>query len=62
MTNRHGDPFPVARGMLERCAAEWGDTTVQALLDLSHTGESGRSFGVHDDRFLAPESMAAQVS
>ena len=47
--------------MLERCAAEWGDTTVQALLDLSHTGESGRSFGVHDDRFLAPESVAAQV-
>lgn len=48
--------------LLERCAAEWGDTTVRQLLDLAASGDrSGLVFDLRDDRFLAPECMEDEV-
>ena len=48
--------------LLERCAAEWGDTTARDLLDLPGAGDgAGGIFDVHEDRFLAPARMAAEV-
>ena len=48
--------------MLERCAAEWGDTTARELLDAAGTGDpAGSVFDVRDDRFLAPERMEDEV-
>ena len=50
--------------LLERCAAEWGDTTARALLDLvdeADAGPAGGVFDVREDRFLAPERMEDEV-
>jgi rhamnulokinase len=48
--------------LLERCAAEWGDTTARQLLDLPGAGEQiGGVFDVREERFLAPESMVDEV-
>jgi rhamnulokinase len=48
--------------LLERCAEEWGDITARELLDLPDAGNRvGRVFDVHEDRFLAPQSMEDEV-
>ena len=48
--------------LLERCAAEWADTTARGLLDLPGAGEqTGGVFDVREDRFLAPERMVDEV-
>ena len=50
--------------LLERCAAEWGDTTARALLDLVDEADAdaaGGIFDVREDRFLAPERMEDEV-
>jgi rhamnulokinase len=48
--------------LLERCAAEWEDTTVRELLNLAEASDlSARVFDVHEDRFLAPERMEHEV-
>lgn len=48
--------------LLERCAAEWGDTTARELLDLSDAGDqAGSIFDVGEGRFLAPRSMQMEV-
>jgi rhamnulokinase len=50
--------------LLERCAAEWGDTTARALLDLVDEADAdpaGGVFDVREDRFLAPERMEDEV-
>ena len=48
--------------LLERCAAEWGDTTARELLDLPGAGEQiGSVFDVREERFLAPERMVDEV-
>ena len=48
--------------LLERCAAEWGDTSARALLDLPGAGDQiGSVFDVREERFLAPERMVDEV-
>jgi rhamnulokinase len=48
--------------LLERCVAEWGDTTARELLDLAGAGDRvGSVFDVREDRFLAPERMVDEV-
>ena len=48
--------------LLERCAAEWSDTTARELLELVEPGDrSARIFDVLEDRFLTPPSMDSEV-
>lgn len=48
--------------LLERCASEWGDTTVRELLELAEAREHvGGVFDVREDRFLAPVRMEDEV-